>query len=169
MTNLAFWQAGPRFTPGRPLELKMGARAMLLNDRPSSQANTLTQEHHARLQAAGHLSSCMQSNHKSLLHGIDVFHNLTNNFVQPYQRHVAFDQSPNLNPMIHSTPFHRIGSRSPVPRSIDLAESNPPPKIYLFSLTSAYPSLPESLTTLFETSYQPMSANVTSNDTIKGG
>ncbi len=147
----------------------MGALAMWLYVRLSSQTNTLTQEHHARSQAAGHLILSMQCNYKSLLHGIDVFHTLTNNFVQPYQRHVAFDPSPNLNPMIHSTPFHRIRSRALVPRSIDLAELNPRPRIYLPSLTLAYPSLPQSLITPFQISYQPMSANVTSNDTVKGG
>ena len=28
MRYFLFWQAGPRFSPGRPLELEMGARAM---------------------------------------------------------------------------------------------------------------------------------------------
>ena len=73
MRNFPFWQAGPRFTPGRPLELKMGALAMWLYHRLSSQTNTLTQEHHARSHAAGHLISSMQCNYKSLLCGIDLF------------------------------------------------------------------------------------------------
>ena len=71
--------------------------------------------------------------------------------------------------MSQTTPFNRIRLQLLVPRSLDLAELDPPPKIYLHYLTSAYPSLPESLITPVNSSYRPMSANVTSDNTVKGG
>ena len=142
---------------------------MWLYHQLSSETNNLTQEQHARSRAAGHLTSSMQCSYKSLLIGIDVFIPLqiTSSSLVNGTLHSTRHQT--SNPMIQSTPFPRIRSRSLVSRSIDRAELNPPPKIYLPSLTSAYPSLPESLITPVNISYQPMSADVASYDTVKGG
>ena len=147
----------------------MGGLAMWLYHRLSSETNNLTQEQHARSRIAGRWISSMQCSYMSLSIGIDVFTPLqTTSFsLVNGTLHLTIHQTSNA--MIQSISFPHIRSQSLISRSIDLAALKPPPRAYLPSLTSAYPSLPESLITPINILCQPMSPNVKPNDTVEGG